>query len=304
MKKIRKVAVLAGVWKSEREISLKTARAVLESLQRLGYSARMIDIGRGNIAQKILSFHPDFCFIACHGRLGEDGTIQGFLETLKIPHSGSGILASAISMDKAVSKKIFEVCGVRTPRGFVLEKRGKIPSLERFIPFVVKPASEGSTIGMSIVKAKQNVSGAIRRAFRYDRKILLEKYIEGREFTVGFLAGRILPPLEIVPENECYDYEAKYVPGMSKHIVPAQISGRETKLLKNSTKKICAFLGVRGAARVDFLRSRRGLYYALEINTVPGMTPTSLLPEAAAAVGIDFDGVVEKIMEDYEAPLV
>ncbi|MCD6412660.1 MAG: D-alanine--D-alanine ligase [Elusimicrobia bacterium] len=300
MKKIRKVAVLAGVWESEREISFRTASAVCASLIRLGYEAKIIDIGRGKKAEKIQDFSPDFCFIACHGRLGEDGTLQGFLKTLGIPFGGSGILASSVGMDKIVSKEIFAVLGLKTPPGIFLKKTGKIPRLRRFIPFVAKPSREGSTVGMSIVRSVRGISAAIEKAFRYDDRIIVEKYIEGREFTVGYLAGAVLPPLEIVPKNECYDYESKYVRGMSDHIVPAKIAARETRFLKSATQKICEFLRVRGAARVDFLRSSAGVYYVLELNTIPGMTPTSLLPEAASAVGIDFDGVVEKIISDCE----
>jgi len=300
MKKIKKIAVLAGVSETEREVSLKTADAVLKALKRLKYKAEIVDIGRGNFLKKILACKPDFCFIACHGRPGEDGVIQGFLEALKIPYSGAGVLASALGMNKMVSKKIFSLLGVKVLPDICLVRGQQYPltKLRSFLPVVVKPVSEGSAIGMSIVKKPRDLKRAVETAFECDVQIMVEKYVRGREFTVGWLAGKVLPVLEIVPENEFYDYEAKYVPGKSRHIVPAEIDKRSSEYLSSATERICGFLGIRGTARVDFIRSSRGKFYALEINTIPGMTETSLLPEAAAAAGISFDEGVLKIIGD------
>ncbi|MFH1958412.1 MAG: D-alanine--D-alanine ligase [bacterium] len=300
MKKLRKIAVLAGVSETEREISLKTADAVFKALKRLKYRAEIVDIGTGNFLKKILACKPDFCFIACHGRIGEDGVIQGFLDALKIPYSCSGVLASSAGMNKMVSKKIFSSLGVKVLPDICLVRgrRYSLSKLRSFLPVVVKPVSEGSAIGMSIVKKLQDLERAVGTAFECDDKVMVEKYVRGREFTVGWLAGAVLPVLEIVPANEFYDYESKYVPGKSRHIVPAEIDKRSSGYLSASTERICGFLGIRGMARVDFVRSAHGKFYALEINTIPGMTGTSLLPEAAAAAGIPFDEAVLKIIKD------
>ncbi|MFH1353609.1 MAG: D-alanine--D-alanine ligase, partial [bacterium] len=295
-----KIAVLAGVSDTEREISLKTGDAVYKALKRLKYETEIIDIGRGNFLKKILARRPDFCFIACHGRIGEDGVIQGFLDALKIPYSCSGVLASAVGMNKAVSKRIFSSLGVKVLPDICLVRgqQYSLSKLRSFLPVVVKPVSEGSAIGMSIVKKPQDLKRAVETAFECDAQIMIEKYVRGREFTVGWLAGAVLPVIEIVPANEFYDYESKYVPGKSRHIVPAEIDKRAAGYLSASTERICWFLGIRGMARVDFVRSARGKFYALEINTIPGMTGTSLLPEAAAAAGISFDEAVLKIIKD------
>jgi len=300
MKKIGKIAVLAGVSETERKVSLNTAKAVLKALKRLKYRAEIIDIGRGDFLKKIPKYKPGYCFIACHGRLGEDGVIQGLLDALKIPYSGSGVMASAVCMNKAVSKRIFSSLGVNVLPDICLVRGQKysLGKLRGFLPVVVKPVSEGSAIGMSIVKKPRDLKRAVETAFECDAQILVEKYVKGREFTVGWLAGDVLPVLEIVPVNEFYDYEAKYVPGKSRHIVPAEIKDSDADYLINSTERICRFLGIRGTARVDFIRSPRGKFYVLEINTIPGMTATSLLPEAAAAVGISFDKVILKIIKD------
>jgi len=299
-KTIKKIAVLAGLSKSEREISLKTASAVNRALARLGFKSCVVDIGRGDIVSKIKSARADFYFIACHGAVGEDGRLQSLLEIMGSPYSGSGVPASAVCMNKALTKTIFTAEGIKTPPGIKIVRGEKniIDRVARLLPVVIKPSSEGSSEGLSIVTGRGGIKKAIDKAFARDNEILAEKYIKGREFTVGYLAGKVLPVLEIVPKNKYYDYEAKYAPGMSRHIVPAEISEKEAFTISAATLKICRELHVRGAARMDFLRSGQGVFYALEINTIPGMTETSLLPEAAAAAGISFDETVMKIIED------
>ncbi len=217
-----------------------------------------------------------------------------------MPYSGSGVLASAVCMNKALTKTLFRSHGIKTPPGISLVSGDKniISGVAGMLPAVIKPSSEGSSEGLSIVSKRSGIKKAVEKAFACDKEIVVEKYIKGREFTVGYLAGKVLPVLEIVPKNKYYDYEAKYAPGMSLHIVPAKIEKKAAAALRSDTFKICRALNVKGGARVDFLRSERGVFYALEINTIPGMTETSLLPEAAAAAGISFDETVMKIMED------
>jgi len=299
MKRIKKIAVLAGISRSEREISLKTAKAILKSLKKMRKKAVLIDVARKDFLKRLLRFKPDLCYIACHGGLGENGCLQGFCEILGLPYTSSGVLASSICMNKIISKTIFEFLKIDTAPWSVIKKGEKI-SFEKFkkkIPFIVKPANEGSTVGVTIVKKASQIKKALKKAFKYGNEVLIEKYIQGREFTVGWLAGKILPPLEIIPVKGHYDWEAKYVKGMSKHIVPAKISKKETEYLKRATEKVCKFLNIKGAARMDFMK-RRKKFYALEVNTIPGMTETSLLPEAAQAIGLSFDDVVKRIVDD------
>ncbi len=297
---MKKIAVLAGLSKSEREISLKTASAVNVSLKRLGFKSSVVDIGTGDIVSKIKSVRADFYFIACHGMWGEDGRLQSLLDIMGLPYSGSGVLASAVCMNKSLTKILFASAGIKTPRGIKITRGEKniISLASRFLPAVIKPSSEGSSEGLSIVSKRSGIRKAVDKAFACDKEILVEKYIKGREFTVGYLAGEVLPVLEIVPKNKYYDYEAKYAPGMSRHIVPAEIGKKASAALRADTLKICRLLDITGGARMDFLRSERGIFYALEINTIPGMTETSLLPEAAGAAGISFDETVLKIIKD------
>ncbi|PIV18391.1 MAG: D-alanine--D-alanine ligase [Elusimicrobia bacterium CG03_land_8_20_14_0_80_50_18] len=300
LKNIKKIAVLAGLSKSERDISLKTAAAVNGALSRMAFKSVIVDIGRGDMVSKIRSARADFYFIACHGTWGEDGRLQSLLEIMSLPYSGSGVLASAVCMNKALSKTIFMSQGVKTPLGIRLVRGEKkmISAVSRLLPAVIKPSSEGSSGGLSIVTESSHIKKALDKAFACGDEVVVEKYIKGREFTVGYLAGRVLPVLEIVPKNKYYDYEAKYAPGMSEHIVPAIIDSKAAAGIRKDTLKICRTLDIKGAARVDFVRSSSGRFYALEVNTIPGMTETSLLPEAASAAGISFDETVMAIIRD------
>ena len=203
-------------------------------------------------------------------------------------------------MNKALTKTLFRSHGIKTPPGmsFVRGEKNITGAVAAMLPVVIKPASEGSSEGLSIVSKRSGIKKAVEKAFACDNEIVVEKYIKGREFTVGYLAGEVLPVLEIVPKNKYYDYEAKYAPGMSLHIVPAKIEKKAAAAIKSATLEICRAMNVKGGARMDFLRSEGGVFYALEINTIPGMTETSLLPEAASAAGINFDETVMKIIED------
>ncbi|HSG05994.1 MAG TPA: D-alanine--D-alanine ligase, partial [Nitrospiria bacterium] len=241
-------------------------------------------------------------FNALHGRGGEDGTIQGLLECLEIPYTGSGVRASAIGMDKALTKKLLEAEGIPTPRSCLAGKqpgeKDAPPALpkEMAIPVVVKPNSEGSTLGISIVKKEDDLLPAIESARRYDDEVLIEEYVEGREMTVGILDGEALPVIEVVPKENFYDYDAKYTKGKTEYRVPAPLSPESSGELQELAVRTHQLLGCRGATRVDFRLDNGGRPFVLEINTVPGMTETSLLPKAAEAKGISYDDLVRRMV--------
>jgi D-alanine-D-alanine ligase len=286
-----------GGHSAEREVSLNTGRAILGALDRLGYSCLAIDVDR-RVAEKIVEAAPDVAFVALHGRGGEDGAIQGLLEVLEIPYTGSGILGSALALNKKYSKWLFDFHRLATPPYQVLEAgpgfQAAIPDFG--FPAVVKPVSEGSTIGISIVEDEGGLVKALGGAFEHDREVLVEKYIAGREMTVGVIGRRVLPPVEIIAEEGFYDYRAKYISDTTRYLVPAEVSpelGRELSVMADGAVDV---LDCRGAARVDFRIDGRETPYLLEVNTIPGMTETSLLPKAAAAAGLSFEDVVEEII--------
>lgn len=289
-----------GGMSREREISLRTGAAISKALQKLGYPFVTIDVG-WDIDQKLRTVNPDIAFIALHGRYGEDGCIQGLLEILKIPYTGSGPLASAAAMDKALTKTLLLPTGLTMPSDQIFlegeDLKGflkKTPAL----PLIVKPNREGSTIGMTIVRQKEALEPAVREALQYDSTILIEKFIEGTEVTVGVLNGRALPPLEIIPKGGFYDYQSKYTKGMTEYIVPARISPELTKKLKEDSEMVWRAMNLAGVARSDFIISRQdGKPYFLEVNTIPGMTETSLVPKMAAAAGISFEQLTEEILK-------
>lgn len=296
--KTKKIGVLCGGSSQEREISLKTGDAVYKALAFLGLNVSKLDVDR-DIALRLAKERIDLAFIALHGKLGEDGTIQGLLEMMGIPYTGSGVLASALALDKVYTKKVFSYHNLPMAKYKVLEKRVETPDDilgELDYPVIVKPAREGSTIGVSIVQESNGLDSAINIAFGYGDKILIEEYIQGKEITVGVLGDEPLPVIEIVPKTTFYDYRAKYEPGMSKHIVPAKLPREQYELAQSLALSAHRALGCRGATRVDMVMDGEGKIYLLEINTIPGMTETSLLPEAAAVVGMDFKQLVVKIL--------
>jgi len=290
--------VLCGGSSHEREISLKTGDAVYRALVSLGLNVCKLDVDK-DIALTLLKEKINLAFIALHGKLGEDGTIQGLLEIMGIPYTGSGVLASALALDKVYTKKVFNYHNLPMAKYKVLEKRVETPGDilgELNYPVIVKPAREGSTIGVTIVREPKSLDSAINVAFGYGDKILIEQYIQGREITVGVLGDEPLPVIEIVSRTEFYDYRAKYEPGMSQHIVPAKLPREQYESAQFLALSAHRALGCKGATRVDMVMDGGGKIYLLEVNTIPGMTETSLLPEAAAVAGIDFKQLVVKIL--------
>ncbi len=283
----------------EREISLKTGKAILKALVEKGYAATPIDVG-GDIAEKLVREKIEFAFLALHGRFGEDGTIQGMLELMKIPYTGSGVLASALAMDKIMSKRFFLCEKIPTPR-FETFRRDEIKKdqpkkISLPLPVVVKPSREGSTIGISIVRKEEDLSLALREAGEYDTEILIEEFMKGKEITVGILENIPLPIVEIVPKSGFYDYRSKYTKGETEYILPARI-GREKYLYAQEIGlKAFQALGCSGIARVDLMTDEDENPFVIDVNTMPGMTETSLLPKAAHYAGISFEDLVERIL--------
>jgi D-alanine-D-alanine ligase len=303
--KDKKIGVLAGGISSEREISLKTGINIFESLKRSGYNADFIDVG-DDLLEKVRSI--DIAFLALHGRYGEDGTVQGLLELLKIPYTGSGVLSSAVVLDKILSKKIFILENIPTPPFIELDLNGPMPELDSLkedveiktgYPLVVKPNSEGSTIGIRTVYDGSQLEDGIKEAAEYDKRILLEKYIKGRELTVGIIGSEpeALPIIEIKPKSGFFDFDSKYKKDLTEYIIPADIDEKTAENIIEISMSCHKILGCSGISRVDFILDSEGIPYVLEINTMPGMTSTSLVPMAADAAGISFDLLVEIILE-------
>jgi D-alanine-D-alanine ligase len=295
----KKIGVLMGGLSSEREVSLSSGNAILKALEEKGYHAVPIDVGR-DVAEKVHDSDIDAAFIALHGKFGEDGAIQGMLEVMGIPYTGSGILASALGMNKTVSKQIFRSKGLLVgPYEAVYDgTRDRVASVLDTIKFpaVIKPHAEGSSVGVSLVFKKEEVAPAVELALTYDNEILIEKFIQGKEIQVGILGNRALGAIEIVPKRAFYDYVAKYEKGMSDHFFPARIPDAVYKRTLESGLVAHRAIGCRGYSRVDFIVDESGAPYILEVNTLPGMTATSLLPEIARGVGISFPDLVEEIM--------
>jgi D-alanine-D-alanine ligase len=293
----KRIGVLMGGISREREVSLKTGSAMLKALREGGYQALGLEVS-ADIVQRLLEERVEVAVIALHGRWGEDGTIQGLLELLRIPYTGSGVLASALAMNKIKAKEIFLYHGLPTPE-FICPPEGKEVEEPPFPPpWVVKPASEGSTIGIDIVMDRIGLEEAVRRARGYDHEVLVERFIKGKELTVGILKGEPLPTVEIAPLGGFYDYQAKYTPGQTDYICPAQISDRQQEEIGKLGLKAYQVLGCSGCARVDLLLSEQGEAFITEVNTLPGMTETSLVPKAAAQKGISFLKLVEIIVEE------
>ena len=299
MMKSKKIGVLYGGLSAEREVSLKSGAAVYQALDAQGYNAVAIDVGR-DLADVLKREGVEVAFIALHGRYGEDGCVQGLLELLQIPYTGSGVLASALAMHKLYSKQAFAGSGILTAP-FRCFRRGepvRLTDLPFALPLVVKPVQEGSSVGVSIVKEEAQLANALELAFRHDDEILVEQYIKGQEVQVGILDDRPVGAIEIVPRNEFYDFEAKYTDGMAEHIFPARLEpGLYDKALQVGVASHRA-LGCRGYSRVDLLVTSAGDCYVLEVNTLPGMTALSLLPEIAAkGAGLSFEALVSRIVE-------
>ncbi|MGI6146011.1 MAG: D-alanine--D-alanine ligase [Firmicutes bacterium] len=307
MVKPLRIAVLLGGNSSEREVSLRSGRQVEKALVELGHEVICVDPAEEDLF-RLAAMRPDVVFIALHGGTGENGCVQGALELLGLPYTGSGVLASALAMDKIMSKQLFVASDVRTPEFITVERSGGIGAAtsrcvrEIGVPCVVKPACQGSTVGISIVRETGKLVEALETAFRYDPRIVVERFIAGTEVTVGVLEypepGRpqALPVLEIVPANEFYDYDAKYTPGKSDHIIPARISPASDDECRRLALAAHTALGCRGYSRTDLMVDADGTPWVLEVNTLPGLTEVSLLPDAAKAVGLSFGQLLTAII--------
>jgi D-alanine-D-alanine ligase len=293
----RKIGVLYGGLSAEREVSLKSGAAVHRALLKRGYDAVAIDVGR-DLARVIEESRIEVAFISLHGRYGEDGSVQGLLELMGIPYTGSGVLASALAMDKVFSKQVFAASGLTVAPYGVLH-RGQMfdmATLPFSLPVVVKPSREGSSVGVSIVREAPELAAALELAWRYDSDILVEQFVKGREIQVGILDDRAMGAIEIVPKNEFYDFEAKYTAGMAEHILPAPLPEALYDKVLRAGEKAHKSLGCGCYSRVDFLVTEDEQCYLLEVNTLPGMTELSLLPEIAQGAGIGFSELVERIL--------
>lgn len=283
---------------SEREISLKTGEAVSRALKASGREVHDFDVTR-DLAARLDQSCVEAVFICLHGKYGEDGSVQGLLELLKLPYTGSGILASAAAMDKSVSKALFNAAGVITPDSITFTGFPTDEEMARIkLPSVIKPCREGSTVGISIASEPGELREAFSQAFDYDGLVMAEDYIKGRELTVAVFDEPVksLPVVEVIAERGFYDYNAKYVTGETKYIVPAELSGAEEQSVVEESFKAYRALGCAGLARVDFLL-KDGKPYCLEVNTIPGMTESSLVPKAASAAGIPFVELIDSVME-------
>jgi len=297
--KSKKIGVLMGGLSAEREVSLKSGAAVHQALMARGYNAVAIDMGR-NLAAVLVQEKVEAAFIALHGRYGEDGCVQGLLELLQIPYTGSGVLASALAMHKLYSKQTFASAGILTApfHHFRRGEQVRLTDLAFGLPLVVKPVQEGSSVGVSIVREEGQLDAALASAFRHDSEILVEQYIKGQEVQIGILDDRPIGAIEIVPKNEFYDFEAKYTDGMAEHIFPARLESALYEKAQQIGLAAHLALGCSGYSRVDLLVTDAGESYVLEVNTLPGMTALSLLPEIAAkGAGLPFEALVERIIE-------
>lgn len=290
---------------AERAVSLNTGAAILLALQEKGYNAVGIDLEPTRFVEQLTEAGIQVVFNAVHGKYGEDGVLQGALELLGIPYTGSGVLSSAMAMDKGITKRIFLSANIPTPRSHLFTKSDRKRDLSAeivadfSIPVVVKSAAQGSSIGVVIVEKSDDLPGAIDQAFTYSETILVEEFIQGRELTVaiwGNDAPEALPIIEIVPHSGRYDYQSKYTKGATEYIVPAKLDDSTTSIVQKVAIEAFSKLECRGIARVDVMLDKDNNPYVLEVNTIPGMTATSLVPKAAAAVGITFADLCERLL--------
>jgi D-alanine-D-alanine ligase len=293
-----KVAVLLGGRSAEREVSLKSGGMVLAALKKKGVDAHPFDPKERRL-EDLARERFERVFIALHGRFGEDGTVQGVLEWLGIPYTGSGVLASALAMDKLRTKRMWQAEGLPTAPYLRLDKDTDFKAAAKKLgtPLFVKPASEGSSVGMSKVKRAGDLEEAFALAVNYDPVVIAEKFIDGPELTVAILGERVLPVIRIETPREFYDYEAKYIASDTRYLVPCGLSAAKEKQIQALSLEAFRALGCRGWARVDVMLDKRGRAYLLEINTSPGMTDHSLVPMAAKAVGISYEDLCVQILE-------
>jgi D-alanine-D-alanine ligase len=299
MKRKAKIVVVMGGNSAEREVSISSGSAALRAVQSLGYDATSLDYDQ-RFVEALRATKPDAVFIALHGRGGEDGQIQALLEYLSIPYTGSGVEASSLAMDKHLTKKLFAGEGLPTAAWDLFDlSGGTLPLLPGSLdlPLVVKPRFEGSAVGVAVVRTHEQWTSAMLSASKSYGQILAEEFVEGREFTCAVLGEEALPIVEIIPNrDEFYTYEAKYAAGGSTHIVPARIDDDLAARLQMLALSAHRLLGLRDYSRTDFIVSRDGRPYLLEINSLPGLTPTSLLPDACASIGIGFEALIDRLI--------
>jgi len=293
-----KVAVLFGGRSAEREVSLNSGAAVLAALRKSGVDAHAFDPAQRDLSE-LKNEKFDRVFIALHGRFGEDGTVQGALELLEIPYTGSGVMASAIAMDKWRTKLIWQAMGLSIPEYEALTAPSDWSALADHLdlPLFMKPANEGSSVGISKVKSVEELPLAYAEAAKHDKVVIAESYISGGEYTVSILNGRALPVVKIEPVNEFYDYEAKYLSDETSYLCPCGLSAEDETEMQEMALQAFTLIGGQGWGRVDFLRGEDGRAYLLEVNTSPGMTDHSLVPMAARQAGISFEQLVVQILE-------
>jgi len=293
-----KVAVLLGGKSAEREVSLKSGGMVLAALRKKGVDAHSFDPKEKDV-QDLVKERFARVFIALHGRFGEDGTVQGVLEWLGIPYTGSGVLASALAMDKVRTKRLWAAEGLPTAPYAVLDQKTNLGGVAKQLglPLFVKPASEGSSVGMSKVRAASGLDEAYALAVNYDPVVIAEKFIDGPELTVAIVGERVLPIIRIETPREFYDYEAKYIANDTRYLIPCGVPEKKEKELQALCLKAFRALGCRGWGRVDLMLDKRGRPFLLEVNTSPGMTDHSLVPMAARAVGISYEDLCVTVLE-------
>ena len=324
-----RIAVLMGGTSSERDVSLASGIRITEALRKAGHDVVAVDTVAGLLTpadeQKLLAGgvvktippdnqslvrmnramqgtlrslpQADVLFLALHGGQGEDGTLQALLDLTGVPYTGSGHLASALAMDKDLSKQLFREAGVPTADWLMAPASVDQVRAKLGFPVIVKPSKQGSTVGLTVVKEPSQLQAAIDEAFEHDDEVMIEQFIPGRELTVGILGDDALPVGEIIPKHEIYDYECKYTAGMAVEEFPAKLSESETRTIQQLALKAFRALKLSGCARIDFRMAADGTFYCLEANTLPGMTQTSLIPQAAAAAGISFPELCDRIVQ-------
>jgi D-alanine-D-alanine ligase len=329
-----RITVLLGGTSAERDVSIASGLRIAQALRRNGHDVVAVDTARGQLSaaeEQVLLAGPvmktvppdvqalarldaalparleslratDVVFLALHGGRGEDGTLQALLDLTGVPYTGSGHMASALAMDKDLSKRLFRNAGIPTADWLMVRRDAQWPSADEVqralrLPVVVKPSKQGSTVGLSLVKESSQLAPAIALAFEHDDEVMIEAFIAGRELTVGILGDEALPVGEIIPVHEIYDYECKYTAGMAREIFPADLTPQQTAAVQELALRAFRVLKLRGYARLDFRMAADGVFYCLEANTLPGMTELSLIPQGAGAAGISFDELCERIVQ-------
>jgi D-alanine-D-alanine ligase len=304
---VTRIAVLKGGRSLERQVSLRSGARVEDALQRLGHEVVSIDVGL-DLIRRLRDSAPEAAFVAMHGRDGEDGTVQELLEIVGIPYTGSGVLACVRAMDKVLTKHLLLEAGIPTPDFFAFSETAfrelgaaeALPAMEQRLefPIVVKPASQGSALGIKFARTAEDVPAALVAAFSYDSKVLLERHVEGRDLAVSILDDEALPIVEAVPrEEDFYDFEARYEIGRTEFVCPADLPEHTTERAQELAVRTYRLLGCSGFGRVDLMLDADGELFVLEANSIPGLTETSLLPQAAEAAGIGFDSLVDRMIE-------